>query len=114
MGRKTAGAVASGSSLKRILGAVGIVVLFVGYAMFHAHTVAEHALYNAFPGWEVKVNLTFEPAWNFGMVSPEGMQFNRASSEAWGEAAIAAGEDPEVARAAVRATTAFYTGEPAP
>ncbi len=46
--------------------------------------------------------------------SPEGMQFNRASSEAWGEAAIAAGEDPEVARAAVRATTAFYTGEPAP
>lgn len=59
MGRKTAGAVASGSSLKRILGAVGIVVLFVGYAMFHAHTVAEHALYNAFPGWEV----TYKRVW---------------------------------------------------
>lgn len=48
----------------------------------------------------------------FGM-SPEGKRFNTGSSEAWGEAAIAAGEDPEVARAAVRATTAFYTGEPA-
>lgn len=46
--------------------------------------------------------------------SPEGRQFNRGSSERWGEAAIAAGEDPEVAAAAVRATTAFYTGEPAP
>ena len=36
----------------------------------------------------------------------------RGSSEGWGEAAIAGGEPPEQARAAVRATTAFYTGEP--
>ncbi len=34
------------------------------------------------------------------------------SSEAWGRAAIAAGTDPEVARAAARRTTAFYTGDP--
>ena len=31
-------------------------------------------------------------------------------SEAWGEASIAAGTDPEAARAAARRTTAFYTG----
>src|SRR5690606_16810617 len=44
--------------------------------------------------------------------SPEGKRFVAGSSERWGEAAIAAGEDPEVAAAAVRATTAFYTGQP--
>ncbi len=45
--------------------------------------------------------------------SPEGKRFCTGSSERWGEAAIAAGENAEIARAAVRATTAFYTGEPA-
>lgn len=44
--------------------------------------------------------------------SPEGKRFSAGSSERWGEAAIAAGEDPAVAAAAVRATTAFYTGQP--
>lgn len=34
-----------------------------------------NSLTATFPGWEVKINLTFEPAWNFGMVSPEGMEF---------------------------------------
>lgn len=44
--------------------------------------------------------------------SPEAKPYMRGSSEGWGEAAIAGGEPPEQARAAVRATTAFYTGEP--
>jgi uncharacterized protein YndB with AHSA1/START domain len=43
--------------------------------------------------------------------SPEGRAFQIASSEGWGAAAIAAGEAPETARAAVSATTAFYLGE---
>ena len=33
------------------------------------------------------------------------------SSEAWGQAAAAAGTDPGEASAAARRTTAFYTGE---
>ena len=44
-------------------------------------------------------------------VSPDGMAFITGSSEAWGQAAIAAGADPDAARAAARRTTAFYTGE---
>ncbi len=45
--------------------------------------------------------------------SYDGKAFMSGSSEAWGEAAIAAGADPDAARAAARSTTAFYTGEPA-
>ena len=45
-------------------------------------------------------------------LTPEGKALHTGSSEAWGEAAIAAGTDPEAARAAARRTTAFYTGEP--
>ena len=44
--------------------------------------------------------------------TPEGKALLTGSSEAWGQAAIAAGTDPEVARAAARRTTAFYTGDP--
>ena len=44
--------------------------------------------------------------------TPHGKALLTGSSEAWGQAAIAAGTDPEVARAAVRRTTAFYTGDP--
>jgi uncharacterized protein YndB with AHSA1/START domain len=40
----------------------------------------------------------------------EGKAFYRACSEAWCEAAIAAGTDPAAARAAADRTTAFYTG----
>ncbi len=47
------------------------------------------------------------------VTSPEGKAFITGSSEAWGEAAIAAGTDPDAAGAAARSTTAFYTGEPA-
>ena len=45
--------------------------------------------------------------------SPAGKAFITGSSQAWGQAAIAAGTDPDAARAAASRTTAFYTGEPA-
>ena len=47
------------------------------------------------------------------VTSPDGRAFIKGSSEAWGQAAILAGTDPGAATAAVRSTTAFYTGEPA-
>jgi len=47
------------------------------------------------------------------VTSPEGKAFIAGSSEAWGEASTAAGTDPDAASAAVRSTTAFYTGESA-
>lgn len=43
-------------------------------------------------------------------MSPEGIQFMTGSSNAWAEAAIAAGEDPVWAREAADRTTGFYTG----
>ena len=43
--------------------------------------------------------------------SSDGRAFMAGSSEAWGEAAIAGGADPDAARAAAGRTTAFYTGE---
>ena len=43
--------------------------------------------------------------------SPDGKAFITGSSEAWGQAAVTAGMDPDVAGAAARRTTAFYTGE---
>jgi uncharacterized protein YndB with AHSA1/START domain len=45
--------------------------------------------------------------------SDEGREFSRLSSERWGEASIAAGTDPDEARAAAARTTDFYTGQPA-
>lgn len=42
--------------------------------------------------------------------TPEGKLLLTGSSEGWRRAAIAAGTDPEVARAAAKRTTAFYTG----
>ena len=44
-------------------------------------------------------------------LSAEGLEFTRRSSAGWGEASIAAGADPEAARAAAARTTAFYSGE---
>jgi uncharacterized protein YndB with AHSA1/START domain len=44
------------------------------------------------------------------MVSDNGKTYVRESSEAWGAAAIAAGEDADAAKAAVSRTTAAYTG----
>ena len=45
--------------------------------------------------------------------SPDGKAFIAGSSEGWAQAAVAAGMDPDAARAAARRTTAFYTGESA-
>ncbi len=45
--------------------------------------------------------------------TPDGRALLAGSSEAWGDAFIAAGADPDAARAAERRTTAFYTGEAA-
>ncbi|KYG29592.1 SRPBCC domain-containing protein [Alkalihalobacillus trypoxylicola] len=44
------------------------------------------------------------------LTTKEGMNFIIGSSEDWGKAAIAAGENPEQAKAAAKRTTAFYTG----
>ena len=44
-------------------------------------------------------------------ISPDGKAFITGSSEGWERAAVAAGTEPEAARAAARRTTAFYTGE---
>jgi uncharacterized protein YndB with AHSA1/START domain len=44
------------------------------------------------------------------MTQGDGKTFGAASSQAWGEASIAFGADPEAARAAADRTTAFYTG----
>ncbi len=37
-------------------------------------TGVRNALEKALPGFEVEINLTFDPAWNYDMVSSEGMQ----------------------------------------
>jgi uncharacterized protein YndB with AHSA1/START domain len=46
--------------------------------------------------------------------SEEARQFISRSSDAWREASLAAGTDPEMARAAAERTTGFYTGAPEP
>ncbi len=46
--------------------------------------------------------------------TPEGKAFVRTSSTGWGEADIAAGEDPAAARAGAEMTRQFYTGEMPP
>ena len=43
--------------------------------------------------------------------SPDGKAFIAGSSDGWAQAAVSAGTEPDVARAAARRTTAFYTGE---
>ena len=52
-----------------------------------------------------------DPAW---LASTEGSRFVIDSSEAWFTAAVAAGTDPEAARAAADRTTAAYTAPPDP
>ena len=44
------------------------------------------------------------------MASDEGKAYIRASAQAWGEAHMASGEDPEVARGMADRTAAAYTG----
>lgn len=38
-------------------------------------TDTRNALSKTFPGWDITLNLTFDPAWNFSMISPEGLVF---------------------------------------
>ncbi len=45
--------------------------------------------------------------------SPDGRAFTIGSSDGWGRAAVAAGEDPDLAAASAGRTAAFYTGESA-
>ena len=47
-------------------------------------------------------------------MSEEGKAFVSLSSEGWGEASAAAGEDAAAARASAARTTAFYTGAESP
>lgn len=44
--------------------------------------------------------------------TPEGAVFVGAAADGWGDAAVADGDDEAQARAAARATAAFYTGTP--
>jgi uncharacterized protein YndB with AHSA1/START domain len=50
--------------------------------------------------------------WERWMTSPMGVAYARLLGEAWGEAAVADGEDPVAAKAAVDAVVAFYTTAP--
>lgn len=34
-----------------------------------------NSLEESFPEWEINVELTFEPAWDYTMISPEGKEF---------------------------------------
>ncbi|MEV3937879.1 SRPBCC family protein [Glycomyces sp. NPDC049804] len=50
--------------------------------------------------------------WEQWMTGPEGAAYARVLGDAWGAAAIADGDDPEAAKAAVDAVVAFYTVPP--
>lgn len=52
--------------------------------------------------------------WEQWMTSTEGTAYARQLGDAWGAAAIADGDDPEEAKAAVDAVVAFYTVPPQP
>lgn len=64
------------------------------------------AAHIAAPGSDVRAEGT---GWE---TSDEAKALVRASSEGWGNADIAAGEDPTQARKAAEATRRFYSGEP--
>ncbi|MDA1362341.1 hypothetical protein O1R50_22140 [Glycomyces luteolus] len=50
--------------------------------------------------------------WEQWMTGTEGIAYARLLGDAWGAAAIADGDDPEAAKAAVDAVVAFYTVPP--
>ncbi|MCC3764794.1 SRPBCC family protein [Glycomyces sp. TRM65418] len=50
--------------------------------------------------------------WEAWMTGPEGVEYARMTAEAWGRAAVADGDDPDEAQAAVEAVIAFYTTPP--
>jgi uncharacterized protein YndB with AHSA1/START domain len=47
-------------------------------------------------------------------LSDEGREFSTRSSRSWGEASLAAGEDPEAVKQMVANSTAFYAPDPGP
>jgi hypothetical protein len=65
-----------------------------------------------FSGGEDGISPEEAAAW---VATPEGKSFMRGSADAWAAAHIAAGGDPETARAAATTTYGMYVGEvPAP
>ncbi|MDD3772054.1 MAG: metal-sulfur cluster assembly factor [Weeksellaceae bacterium] len=34
-----------------------------------------NSLEESFPGWEINLELTFDPPWDYSMISPEGKEF---------------------------------------
>lgn len=50
--------------------------------------------------------------WEQWMTGPEGVAYARLLGDAWGAAAVADGDDPEAAKAAVDAVVDFYTVPP--
>jgi len=38
-------------------------------------TDTSNSLTNSFPEWEVRVNLTFDPPWDFSKITPNGKEF---------------------------------------
>ena len=96
----------------------------VGLTLVHTALLSEH--WDTFgpgavgAGWEMgflglALHLAdpsgFKPDVMEFATSPEGRAFIHGSSEAWAQAAIAEGTEPEVAKAASGRTAAFYTGE---
>jgi len=69
--------------------------------------LALHGLKQHLANPEVAIDPAAFEAWT---LSSEGKAFIRKCGEAWGEAHIASGADPEEARAQAEQTIAFYTG----
>lgn len=64
-------------------------------------------------GVHVETGESLDPAeWATWSLTPPGVELVRTAASEWGEAAIAAGDDPDLARAAVENTIAFYTTMP--
>jgi uncharacterized protein YndB with AHSA1/START domain len=64
-------------------------------------------------GYHLTTGESLDPQeWERWMTSPMGVAYARLLGDAWGAAAIADGEDPEAAKAAVDAVVAFYTIPP--
>ncbi|MEU5154592.1 SRPBCC family protein [Glycomyces sp. NPDC021274] len=66
-------------------------------------------------GYYLETDDSLDPdEWEQWMTSPEGADYARRLGDAWGAAAIADGDDPDEAKAAVDAVVAFYTVPPQP
>ncbi|MDN3243635.1 SRPBCC family protein [Glycomyces tritici] len=64
-------------------------------------------------GYYLETDASLDPdEWERWMTGPEGADYARRLGDAWGAAAIADGDDPDEAKAAVDAVVAFYTVPP--